>query len=93
MTARADRNNNSFFCFFQFPYPGGVFGTDIGVNKLQDLAIVPDRRRSITLFLVGCPAPYVLKGVFRILGYLGGEHRDSCVEVALVKRSESLFVS
>jgi hypothetical protein len=47
------RNGNSFFCFFQFPYLGRVFGTSIGVNKFQDLAIVADRRRSITLFLVG----------------------------------------
>jgi hypothetical protein len=41
----ADR---SFFCFFQLPYLGGVFGAGIGVNKFQDLAIVADRRSSIT---------------------------------------------
>jgi hypothetical protein len=43
--ARGERlaTESSFFRFFQLSYLGGVFGTGIGVNKLEDLAIVADR--------------------------------------------------
>src|SRR5215212_6906756 len=86
------RNSSSFFCFFQLPYLGGILGTGVGVNELQDLAVVAYRGGSITLFLVRCPASYVRKGVFRIVGDCRGELRDGCIEVASIKRSHSPFI-
>ena len=80
---------SSFFRFFQLPYLGRVFGTGFGVNKLQDIAIVADRQRNITLFLVGCPSSDVRKGIFRIIGYRSGELRDGSVEVAFIERGQS----
>jgi hypothetical protein len=42
----------SFFCFFQLPNLGPVWGADVGINKLQDLAVIGNRRCSLTLFLI-----------------------------------------